>query len=331
VNTKLIRLHLSEAPTKFPRELVKALREEIHFSNLYPNPGALEISAPLAKYLGVSPNRVVAGNGCDELILRVLLANREGGVICYTDKSYTGYTEISKFAGVQTSVIPLLQNRVDLTTYLEHAPSKTAVAIVCNPHNPTGQLHTKSEIIEFVSACGDRDILPVVDESYIEFADPETNSVVGELEEYRHVILRSFSKSHAAAGLRLGVATGDSTSVELLKSYGLLMPFNVNRVSQRFANELGNFEPFFRSEITSIIRRRDWFQNELWARNLDFFRSNTNFVLLRRPEYLSAAALLNHHGIEVKDAGSMGFPEYWRVSIGTQDELLQLMSAMCSA
>lgn len=225
--------------------------------NRYPDMGNTELCAALAARLGVAPERLAAATGSVALIYQLLQAYCEpGDEVVYAWRSFEAFP-IAVAAAAATSVrVPVTPDgRHDLVSMAAAVTERTRVVIVCTPNNPTGPALAQAELDTFLATVPD-DVLVVVDEAYWEFvrmADP----VDGPGTAARHdnvVLLRTFSKAHGLAGLRVGYALAAPPVAAALRAVGL--PFGVNTVAQAAATESLRHEPALLARVDALVDER---------------------------------------------------------------------------
>ena len=189
----------------------------------------------------------------------------------------------------------------------------TVAVIVCSPNNPTGPALTYEEIAGFVADVPD-DVMVIVDEAYIDFATkPGVRTAVPLIEEHPNVIvMRTFSKAHALAGVRVGYAIADPEVIGAIQS--LLVPFGVNSLALAAAlASLADAEAVQRA-VAEIVAERERIVPALRELGYDIPDTQSNFYLLRGSVYglVDACARV---GLIVRP-----FREGVRVSVGSREQ-----------
>ena len=315
------RLHLSEAPFTMHQKILDVIIKELSNSNLYPEPGSGAATHALAQYWGVCPSKVVISNGCDESILNTFLKLGISGSTIVSSNSYPGYIEIAELAGQHIKEVPLHQFQQDAWRMIDAIELDTKLAILCNPHNPTGSLLSIADLDEFIKACNKKNVIPIIDEAYIDYSH-EGSSLVPYIDRYEKVIIwKSFSKSHGLAGIRLGAAVGTPSLIAKLKEASLCNPFSVNRISQCILLEIVKDETYFIENRKAILALREKIQQELKQLNIWYNPSHANFLFLKAPHGCSGLDFHEKTGIFIRDCSSFGLKGYWRVSCGSKKEM----------
>jgi histidinol-phosphate aminotransferase len=217
----------------------------------------------------------------------------------------------------------------DLPAMAAAVDDKTKLVIVCNPNNPTGTYNTVDEFRSLLAAIP-ANVIVAVDEAYFEYVDaddyPQTQDMMREHPNL--VLLRTFSKIHSMAGLRIGYGIGHPELIaELHKTRE---PFNVNMLSQAAA--MACIEHW--DEVAGRARRNrdqlEWMENELAALGLEVVPSQTNFILVRTPGNagIVTKALLQK-GVIVRPMHAFGLGEgALRISIGLPEENQECITAL---
>jgi histidinol-phosphate aminotransferase len=317
------RLHLNELPYGLPPELMDAAIEELRHANRYPDPDAQCSKQSLSRYLSIDPACLIVGNGCDELILLAILCLARGGHVLTTAQTYPGYQAAAKLASIDFRDVQLTDWHVSVDELLEGLTPGTKVAVLCNPHNPCGTYLPQHEIRRFVTGCNTKNVIPVLDEAYIDFAPRESADSIDLIRAGADVlVLRTFSKAFGMAGLRVGFAVGSSAIVSRLQNGAEAIPFRVNRIAQRLVSEICVRPRLLEERIDKIVQRRTRFEALLERDRVWHLPSNGNFVFMSAAEGLSID-VARAQGIVVRGCASMGFPNHWRVAIGNTSEMFR--------
>ncbi|MDR3329080.1 MAG: aminotransferase class I/II-fold pyridoxal phosphate-dependent enzyme, partial [Prevotellaceae bacterium] len=201
--------------------------------NRYPDPMQWEVKAALAKQKGVAATQLFLGGcGSDEaidLLFRALCEPQQDNVVAIAP-SYGMYRVAADTNGVEYRKV-LLDERFDVTAeaLLQAADSRTKLIWLCSPNNPTGNSLCRDEMLKTIERFAG---IVVVDEAYIDFA--RQPSLLPELRRYPNlVVLQTFSKAWASAGVRLGMAFASEELVAVLNK--IKYPYNVNVLTQRYA------------------------------------------------------------------------------------------------
>jgi len=209
--------------------------------------------------------------------------------------------------------------KIDLKDMLEQVTDSTKLLVVCNPNNPTGHALQKEDVHAFIEKAPP-DVLVIMDEAYMEFADserfPGTLSILRSGKD-NLVILRTLSKAYGLAGFRVGYGIG------------IKLPFNLSVPSQFAAAGALRDEEFLRKTVEMTKVERGYIYAGLKAMGFSYVESSTNFVLIdvKRDGDLVAGAL-EERGVIVRSAKNYGAPTCIRVTIGTREQNIRFLGAL---
>lgn len=329
---ELIRLSANENPLGPSPRVVAAIRAEAARVHLYPDGGAGALREALGRHLGVSPAQVLIGNGADELIGLVALAAFDpGDEVVVPVPSFEPYTTGALLAGARVVESPLAGYETDLDDVLRRVTARTKAVILCSPHNPATTIVRRAPLLRLLEALGDDPPLVVLDEAYRDFCDdPAYPDGVELLARFpRVLVLRTFSKIAALAGLRVGYAVGDPESIDRLNR--VRAPYNVNRLGQVAAlAALDDREHWERTRRT-VLQERAFLSDELARRGFTFPPSQANFFLVKVAGAAAVRERLLRAGLIVRDGGGVGFPDHLRIAIGDRAVSERLLRALDAA
>ncbi|WP_416981269.1 pyridoxal phosphate-dependent aminotransferase [Streptomyces sp. T028] len=321
-----VRLHLSESPYGPSPHALRAAHEAVDATGTYPDPARTAPAQAVAELLGVRPDQVAVANGSDELVLLTAL--------CLGDLQRPGVTTAGTFPGYRICLENVRRGCREVPVgdlaALADAFDGAGVVYVCNPHNPTGDALDRAGFDLLVERAAATGTPLVVDEAYLDFAPPGTPQVLDHLGTGAPVLaLRTFSKAHGLAGLRIGYAVGSAGLVGRLREVQGSMPFSVNRAAQAAAvaalADRGHVERVRRDNAVA----RERFRADLAARGRRALPSVTNFLAVPVPDSARTERLLERdHGILVRDAGRFGLEGHLRISVGGAADLARLLDAL---
>ncbi|MGW5052630.1 pyridoxal phosphate-dependent aminotransferase [Actinokineospora sp. NPDC004072] len=302
-------------------------RAAAHLADLdvhrYPDAGADRLRAAVAAANGVDPDEVVVGNGSDELIHLLIQAYAAytGGIVTAAP-GYALYGMCARRLGAAVTEVPLVDWRHDLAAM---AAVPADLAFIANPHNPTGTVVSPDALAEFIETSQSRAV--VVDEAYIDFTTgPRLDTATRAVREPRVVVVRTFSKAHALAGVRLGylIAHRDiAAQVERLR-----LPFSVSALAQHLGVLALAHTEETAARVREIVERREELTALLRAAGLEPVESQGNFILVLTP----ASDLLVKHladaGIAARPGRDLGIPDAVRLTIPSADGMTRLEPAL---
>ncbi|MBQ9830712.1 MAG: histidinol dehydrogenase [Akkermansia sp.] len=298
-------------------------------NNRYPDPLQWELKQKISAYKGVAPERIFLGNGSDEaidLIFRTFCTPGVDSVVAI-QPSYGMYEVCADINNVHYIKFMLKAGyQFDGTAFAENCRDIAKVAFLCSPNNPTGNLLPLAEIRKVLDSF--RGIV-VVDEAYIDFA-PEGSSVVSLLDEYpRLIVLNTFSKAWASAGIRLGMALAHPEVIALFNK--VKYPYNVNILTQRAAMERLEHMDEIRAWVDEALSERTRMMQAVAALPIckQVYPSDANFFLARVTDACRIYDALVEQGIIVRNRHRIMMCENClRITIGTPAENDELLAAL---
>lgn len=322
-----IKLASNENPLGPSAKALEALKRVVENVHCYPDGAAYALRQKLAAVHGVSMDEVIQGNGSNELLdLFVRTFARPEDHIVFADPSFVVYRIAALAAGVPYTAVPLRDHVHDLEAMAAAVTERTRLLFIANPNNPTGT-HVGRKAVERLLATLPREVIVVMDEAYIEYADAPDFPDSMKLRHLRErlFVVRTFSKIYGLAGLRVGYAVGPSRLVDYVNR--VRAPFNVSTLGQAAAMAaLDDTEHVQRSHELNR-RERARITRELERLGLQVAPSQANFVLCdtgreARPVY---EALLRK-GVIVRPFGNL--PTSLRVTVGTEPQNDRFLTAL---
>ena len=296
----------------------EAVTAELDRAWMYPEHAYTEFREAVAAWLGTRPERIVPSHGIQALIATAAHAFLEpGDTVVVPAPTYGLYAQVSTAAGARVEEVRGQKHRHDVEALAEAATRTEARLIwLCDPNNPTGSLLTQEEWDALVAALPERCAV-IVDEAYADYVRPELRiRREADVEAGRPVVLlRTFSKIFALAGLRLGYAVAHETLAPYLDI--VQEPFNVNRA----ALAAGCASLRHLDVLEERRRENESTRERLAARlrelGLEVVPSQANFLLVRVPvDDLALAEALLTRGLLVRPGQQVGVPGYIRITIG---------------
>jgi histidinol-phosphate aminotransferase len=313
---EIIKLDANENPYGCSPRVKKALAKYPYF-NIYPDAAQTELREQLSTYVGLGPECLVAGNGSDELIdllLRLFVAPGDEAItLVPTFDMYRFCTQVC--CGRVVEVVRRKDFSVDVAAIEAAITDKTRLIFVTNPNNPTGTLMPREDILALLETG-----LPLVmDEAYYEFAGQTVASLVPQYPNL--IVLRTFSKWAALAGLRVGYGIFPVKVAEILLK--IKPPYNVNLAAQVAVRESLLDREYLLGTIEKMKEERGRLMNKL--RGLDFLRpvpSQANFILCEviRGQANFLQGELEKRGILVRYYNTSLLRNYIRISVGKPEQ-----------
>ena len=330
-----IKLDQNESPWDWPEEVKDAVLAKLKDRpwNRYPSPFADELATKVAARIGVDPSCVLLGPGSNYLLALVLqtFSKKIAGKVVLPRPSFALYETHCQYENIPYEVWPLNNNLEYDLKLLPDLP-KGSMVLFASPNNPVGNVLSRSTLIDLLVKYPD--VLWIGDEAYCEFADEPYTDLLKEFSNL--MLIRTFSKTMGAAGVRLGYILAGANVIELLRKPRV--PFLINQFTLVAASEVldnPKMSEVFDGIVQNAIKERDRLcqaLNQVSARlKFSVKASQANFILLRwetSEESTVAYRKLIERGILVRNvAGAPGLAGCLRISVGTVPENDQLIAA----
>jgi histidinol-phosphate aminotransferase len=285
-----VRLNTNEAPEPPPDAFRRAVSDAVTVVawNRYPDRSATELRRAIGRLHHHSLDEVFCANGSNEVLQTLLLAFAGPGRTVLTfEPTYAMHGHIARVVGSVTVAggrrddFGLDEDQVErlITT---HRPE---VTFLCSPNNPTGTVETAATVTRVLDLVEAVDGLLVVDEAYGQFAPWSAIELLGP--DRSLVVTRTFSKTWAMAGARLGYLLGPAWLVAELDR--VVLPYHLDVVKQQAGLVALRFVEEMERRVTGIVEERDRVQAALSDLGVTMWPSGANFVLFRPPAPAAAA------------------------------------------
>lgn len=315
---KYIKLNTNENPYPPSPRIRTAIESEIDNLNLYPDTDSTELCKAIAEVENINSDCVFCGNGSDEILSFVFYAFFDNdSPLLFPDITYSFYPVYANYYNIAYKKIPLNENFEIVTEdYLQSASG----VIFPNPNAPTSICLSREDIFKLLDYHSEKVI--AVDEAYITFGG---ESMIPYINEYPNLlIIRTFSKSHALAGLRVGCAIGQPHLIEGLRRVkDSFNSYPVDRFAAAVAKAAVLDLDYYSETTAKIIKTRDRFVQSIEKIGFTSARSGANFVFITH-ESVPAIELyreLKERGILVRYFEKHRIDNYLRVSIGTDEDM----------
>jgi histidinol-phosphate aminotransferase len=322
----IVKLASNENPLGPSSKALHAMRNALENAHLYPDGAGFYLCRAVAAKLGLAPENVILGNGSNEVIEFLGHAFLNSGDDVITSRyAFIIYKLLATSFAARTVEVPTLDFQQDLDATLEAITPKTRLIFIPNPNNPTGTLISQREIDSFMARVPEN-IIVVFDEAYFEFIDdpPDTLRFV---REGRHVVvLRTFSKIHGLAGLRIGYAVSRPDLIEVL--HKTRQPFNVNSIAQVGALAALDDDAHQRETKRVVDEGRAYLQEQLAKMKMRFVPAVANFVMVNVGNGPAVFQKLLKRKIIVRPLKGYNLPEWVRISVGTMEENKKCVAAL---
>lgn len=312
-------------PSSLAQEAIKEFAPEV---GMYPDGNCFYLKGELADYLGVTEKNIVMGNGADDLITLAGLAYlNPGDEIIMAQPTFSQYEFSARLMDAIPVKVPSQDFRHDLNAINAAITDKTKIIFICNPNNPTGTIVTREEMETFIKKIP-TSVLVVIDEAYYEYAsDPKYPQSIELLKEgYNVFILRTFSKIFGLAGLRIGYGLAPENVVTDINT--VREPFNVNAVAQYAARAALKDKKHVEEGRRINEEGKIYLAEEFERLNLFHLPTEANFVFVDvGVDSRKLFPVMLKKGVIVRTGDIFGYPEFIRLTIGTQEQNRRFIKA----
>jgi histidinol-phosphate aminotransferase len=310
------KLASNECPFGPLPSVTKAITAAAAEINWYPDNTAKALTEAIARRHDVPASHIALGSGSVGVAQQLLAAAAEPGTeVLYAWRSFEAYPILVPLTGAADVRVPLRDERHDLAAMADAITPRTRVIFVCNPNNPTGTVVHAVELVEFLDRVPP-DCLVVLDEAYADYVrDPGVPNGIDLYRDRANVaVLRTFSKAHGLAGLRVGFLIGQEPVAAAART--TMLPFTVNSLAQTAAIASLAAEAELHERVDLAVKERARVRDELLALGWSVPPTEANFIWLRLgPDTQDFAAACAEAGISIRAFGDEGA----RVSMGTPE------------
>jgi histidinol-phosphate/aromatic aminotransferase/cobyric acid decarboxylase-like protein len=297
------------------------------------------ITNQLASVLNLHPQTVAMANGSTELITWIdhLLIKESVAIPIPTFGRWTDQP-LETGKRVDMHLLQESENFVlDLDAYLNFIRSRgSRVAVICNPNNPDGNYLPRRDVLRFVDALHDLDLV-IVDESFIDFVDHERHPTVGPDAAIRPnmVVLKSLGKNFGLHGIRFGYLIANPA---LAGKIGKALPkWNLNSLAEAVVFMIKEYEADYRDSLRRLSRDRAQMTDDLMdVPGLVIYPSQGNFILVKLPLGWDGVGLkeylMTRYGVYIRECGNkLGMTsQFVRLVVRPQHDVSRLIDGMLS-
>lgn len=315
----IIKLNTNECPYPPAPGVVAAVqRMAASDFRLYPDMNAEALVEELASYYQVKPEQIFVGVGSDDVLSMSFLTFFNGKLpILFPDVTYSFYDVWAELYRIPYTMCPLDENlRIRKEDYLK----PNGGIILANPNAPTGVFESVELLEEIVAA--NQDSVVIVDEAYVDFGGV---SMMPLIHKYNNLmVVQTFSKSRAMAGMRIGFAVANEKMINFLKDAKFSFnSYTMNRPSIELGTEAVKDEQYFRETVNKIVKTREWAKEQMARLGFSFTDSKSNFLFVTHKQ-ISAREIfeaLKANNIYVRYWNKPRIDNYLRITVGTDEEM----------
>jgi histidinol-phosphate aminotransferase len=323
---RVAKMDSNENP--YPPDLLDSVALQDLEINRYPDSEMGDLRARIGAFAGADPERIVVGNGGDELIdLLIRLTVEPGEAIVHCPPTFVMFRRFAEVHGATVMDAPLDRDyQVDLDKVrrtIEESPVPVRILFLCNPNNPTGTTVPDAVLESFL----DLPVWIVVDEIYYGFCDKTLLEWTEKSD--RVIVLRSFSKAYGLAGLRIGYGVFPSDLAQTMRM--VRPPYSVNRMAQEMARRVLENTERLKARFTEILGARDRIAATLEAcPHLRVVPSDSNYLFCETTTAFRSRLEqeLENARVSVRFLASPYSEAAFRVSVGTPEENDRFLEAV---
>jgi histidinol-phosphate aminotransferase len=331
----LIRLDSNENPFGPSPRAIEAVRSMLSAAHFYPDDNCTELRVRLAAHHDMPQEQVLITAGSTELLALLCQTLLGPGLNAVTsERSFIVYSMAVRATGAQLIETPMREDGFDLAAILDAINEHTRIVFLANPNNPTGTMVDAEAVEKFLVEVPGH-VVVVLDEAYYEFAVQfaalRKIEYSRSIEHVRRgasiVVLRTFSKAHGLAGLRIGYGLGPA---ELL-AYCTRMrnTFSVSSVAQAAALAAIDDQAHITRVVTNNVAQAQILGVGLSELDYRVIPTSANFLYCDlNTDAAAVAEQLRQEGVSVRPLGVWGAPSCIRVSIGTPEQNQFFLNAM---
>ena len=325
--TKVIKLNTNENPYP-PSPLVgKAISElDTDVLRKYPDPGCSALISEIAKYHGFDEENVFVGVGSDDVLAMSFLTFFNSKLpVFFPDITYSFYDVWADLFRIPYQVKPL---DTDFKIILDDYKKPCGGIVIPNPNAPTGIAEPVAFFEEIVK--NHPECVIIIDEAYVDFG---AESALGLVNKYDNVlVVRTFSKSRAMAGNRIGYAIGSKELIKYLSDCKFSFnSYTMDCITLSAGVASIQDDDYFKARLTDVINTREWTKEKLTELGFTFPDSKSNFIFAKH-ESVKASFIfeeLKKRGIFVRHFSKPErISDYLRISIGTDDEMQEFINTL---
>lgn len=318
---EICKMASNENPLGPSPNALEAIQKSLNESHLYPDNSCFLLREKLGHYLGFDAKNIRVGNGTTELIYLIGIAflNPDDKLIM-SESAFIMAKITAQVVNCHCKEVPLKDYSHDLQRILDEIDRETKIVYLDIPMNPIGTSITRQQFSLFMERIPE-DVLVVCDEAYYEYADresfPQTLRFVGEGRNI--MVLRTFSKLFGLAGFRVGYCVAKESLISAL--WKVSPPFSVNRLAQIGAAAALD-DNTHREKTLKLNKSGKQFLYESFDKmSVTYIPSETNFVAVdAKRDARTICEEMQREGIIVRPLTMYGKPNFFRVTIGTQDQ-----------
>lgn len=325
-----IKLASNENPLGPSPKAQEAIRNALDRIHIYPDGSGYYLRGRLAEIHELAPEQIILGAGSTDLIelaAKTFLSG-SGDEAITSESSFYLYRLAIEDMGAALVQTPMRNQTFDLPAIAHAITPRTKLIYLGNPNNPTGTVFTVTEFDRFLAAIPQR-VLVILDEAYYEYVQrPDYSRSVELVKAGKNLlVLRTFSKVHGLAGVRLGYGMGHPELIACLQR--IRSPFNASSLAQAAGLAALDDREHVAKSVESNRCEMKFLTGELTLLGVNYEHSEANFLLIDTGRDCEEDFIrLLHEGIIVRPMKMYGFPTCLRVTVGCHEENERFLEAL---
>lgn len=328
----LVKLNTNENPYPPSPNAVTAMQTELGSDGtslrLYPDPQGDRLRAAIVEHFAdcsLEPDQVFVGNGSDEVLAHTFLALlKHERPILMADITYSFYPVYCGLYGIEYIALPLGEQ---FEIRIEDYTRDNGGIIIANPNAPTGRLLPIADVEKLVAA--NPESVVVVDEAYIDFGGETAIALVNRYANL--LVIRTLSKSHSLAGLRVGYAVGQRDLIAALERVkDSFNSYPLDRLALAGATAAIADKAYLEHTRQAVMTSREALKREMEKLGFEVLPSAANFIFARHPQHDAAglAAELRQRKVIVRHFRLPRIDQFLRITVGTDAQCQVLVAAL---
>ena len=318
----VIKLNTNENPYPPAPGVEKVLREfDVDTLRLYPDPLVSDLVKAIADFYGLNENQVFTGVGSDDVLAMIFMTffNSEKPLI-FPDITYSFYDVWADLYKIPYERIPLND---EFKIIKEDYYRENGGIVIANPNAPTGIALPLRDIEDIVSH--NKDSVVIIDEAYVDFGGESAMELTRKYENL--IVVQTFSKSRASAGVRVGYAIGNKTLIKYLNDVKYsINSYTMNQMALVAGVAAIEDDEYFKDTVTRVINTRKWAFEEFVKLGFNVYESSTNFLFVSHKDKSAKEIFeyLKTKNIYVRFFNKERINNCLRVTVGTDEQMKKL-------
>ncbi|MBB6732245.1 pyridoxal phosphate-dependent aminotransferase [Cohnella zeiphila] len=322
----VLRLDMNESPEGLPLSFVEEVKRQITPEFLATYPQKDRLVQQVSAHCGLRADQITITNGSDEAMrLAFQCFGERGKKVVTVTPTFEMYGVYAAMFGMEHVTIGYNADfTIPVDQLLASIDETTGIVVILNPNSPIGVTYTEDEARAIIEKAGTVGALVVIDEAYHYFYEPTFMPLIA---QYRNVIvLRTFSKLCAIAGLRVGYAAGNAQLIDYMEKAE--STFNVSNVGLLFAEEILKRPDLMEAQRKAEAEGRGWLTEQLVKAGYQVLSLEGNFILFKpKGNAGDLVAALKKRGVWIRDYSSGMLAGYLRISTGCLDYMRRFWDA----